>query len=97
MPSYLVLGNWTEQGIRNMKDSPSRKDAARKAIEAAGGSMVFFYMTMGQYDLAALFELPDDDTASRVLLTLGTLGNIRTTTLKAFTEDEFASIIGSLP
>ena len=97
MPSYLVLGNWTEQGIRNIKDSPSRKDAARKAIEAAGGSMVFFYMTMGQYDLVALLELPNDDAASRVLLTLGTVGNIRTTTLKAFTEDEFASIIGSLP
>ena len=96
MPSYLVLGNWTEQGIRDVKDSPGRKDAARQAIEAAGGSLVFFYMTMGQYDMAALIEVADDETAARVLLTLGGQGNIRSTTLKAFTEDEFASIIGSL-
>jgi len=96
MPSYLVLGNWTDQGIHNVKDSPGRKDAARKAIEEAGGKLIFFYMTMGQYDLVALLELPDDETAARVLLTLGTIGNIRSTTLKAFTEDEFESIIDTV-
>ena len=63
MPSYLILGNWTDKGIREIKESPDRLEAARKAAEAAGGKIVFFYMTMGQYDLAVLTELPDDEAA----------------------------------
>jgi uncharacterized protein with GYD domain len=97
MPSYLVLGNWTEQGIRNVKQGPQRLEAAKKAAEAAGGSLVFFYMTMGQYDFAALVELPNDDAAARMLLATGMQGNMRSTTLKAFTEDEYQKIIASLP
>ncbi len=96
MPSYLVLANWTEQGIRNVKDSPQRLDAFKQAAEAAGGRLIFFYMTMGQYDLAALVEVPDDHTFARLALNLGSQGNIRSTTLKAFTEDEYRSITGSL-
>ena len=64
MPSYLVLGNWTDQGIRNIKGGPQRLEAAKEAAQAAGGRIVFFYMTMGQYDLAALIELPDDEAAA---------------------------------
>ena len=97
MPSYLSLINWTEQGIANVKDSPGRLDAAKQAIEAAGGRMIFFYMTMGEYDLATLIEAPDDETAARVLLALGAQGSIRTKTMRAFTEEEYRSIVGSLP
>ena len=97
MPSYLSLINWTEQGIQSVKDSPERLDAAKAAIEAAGGRLIFFYMTMGEYDIATLIEAPDDQTASRVLLSLGAEGSIRTKTMRAFTEDEYRSIVGSLP
>jgi len=97
MPSYLSLINWTEQGISNVKDSPARLDAAKAAIAAAGGRMIFFYMTMGEYDLATLIEVPDDEAAARVLLQLGAGGAIRTTTMRAFTEQEYRDLIASLP
>ena len=97
MPSYLSLINWTEQGVRDVKGSPERLDAVKKAAEAAGGRVIFFYMLMGDYDLATLFELPDDEAAARVLLAAGMGGNVRSKTYKAFTEDEYRKIIGSLP
>ena len=97
MPSFLSLINWTEQGVQTIKESPGRLDAAKAAIEEAGGRMIYFYMTMGEYDLATLIEAPDDETAARVLLALGAQGSIRTKTMRAFTEEEYRSIVGSLP
>ena len=97
MPSYLSLINWTEQGIGDVKESPARLDAAKQAVEAAGGRMVFFYMTMGEYDLAMLIEAPNDEAAAGVLLALGSQGSIRSTTMRAFTEEEYRTIIGNLP
>jgi uncharacterized protein with GYD domain len=97
MPSYLSMLKWTEQGRRNVKQSPARLDAVKEAAKAAGGRVVFFYMTMGEYDLAVLFELPNDEVASRLLLSAGMQGNVSSTTMKAFTEDEYRKIIGSLP
>lgn len=96
MPSYLALVNWTEQGIKNVKDSPKRLEQAKKLIENVGGRMIFFYMTMGRYDLVTLYEVPNDEAAARVSLQLGMGGNIRTTTLKAFTEDEYRKIVGAV-
>ena len=96
MPSYLVLGNFTTQGIQDIKESPDRLAAAKRLAEERGGRIVFFYLTMGQYDLAFLLEMPDDDSAARYMLEIGKNGNIRSTTLKAFTEDEYQSIIGSI-
>lgn len=96
MPSYLILANWTDQGIRNVKDSPARLESVKQAVQAAGGRLIFFYMLMGEYDIATLIEVADDATAARFALNTGMLGNIRSTTLKAFTEDEFRTIIGSL-
>ena len=97
MPSYLSLLNWTDQGIRNIKEGPQRLEAAKQAIQAAGGRIIFFYLTMGQYDAVVISELPDDETAARVLLATGMQGNVRSTTLKAFTEDEYRNIVSSLP
>ena len=97
MPSYLSLINWTDQGIKTVKQSPQRLEAAKQATTAAGGRMIFFYLTMGQYDLVTLSEFPNDEAAARFLLTIGGQGNVRTTTLKAFTEDEYRRIIASLP
>ena len=96
MPSYLSLISWTDQGVRNVKDGAARLDAAKKVFEAGGGRLIFFYMLMGQYDLATLIEMPNDEAATKALLSLGAAGNIRSTTMKAFTEDEYRTIVGSL-
>ena len=96
MTTYIVLANWTEQGIRNVKDSPKRLDAAKKALQDVGGEFKSIFMTMGDYDLIGIYEAPDDAVAARFTLQLARLGNIRTRTLKAFPESAYREIIGSL-
>ena len=97
MGTYVLLANYTDQGIRNIKDSPTRAEAARKAIRDMGGDMMGLYLTMGAYDLVVILEAPSDEVVAKFVLTLGALGNVRTTTLKAFTEAEFGEIVGALP
>ena len=89
--------NLTEQGVKNIKDGPARIEEATQAIEAAGGKLIGFYLTMGQYDYVVIAEGPSDEVAMMQLLGLGAAGNIRTTTLKAFTKEEFAEIVKKLP
>ncbi len=96
MAKYILLTNWTDQGIRNVKDSPKRLDAAKALAKKLAGQLETFYMTTGSYDMVVVLELPDDDAAAKFALTLGTLGNVRTTTLKAFSEQAYRAIIGSL-
>ena len=95
MSCYIVLANWTDQGIRNVKDAPKRAAAVRAAVEKAGGKYVRYY-TFGQYDMVGIFEGINDEAVMSILLALGSQGNIRTTTLKAFTEAEGAKIIEKL-
>ncbi|MEK7407448.1 MAG: GYD domain-containing protein [Acidobacteriota bacterium] len=97
MPSYIALSQFTQQGIENVKQSPARLDAFKQVLQAAGGRLKAFYLTMGQYDIVCVFDLPDDETAAKVALTLGSKGNIRTQTLRAFTEEEYRKIIAGLP
>ena len=96
MPTYISLANWTDQGIRNVKEVARRLDAAKQMIKDAGGELKAVYMTMGAYDLVTISEAPNDETVARILLTIGGLGNIRTTTLRAFSEAETRKIIASL-
>jgi uncharacterized protein with GYD domain len=96
MAKYILLVNWTDQGVRNAKDSPKRLDAARKLAETSGARMGEFYMTMGGYDMVAHVDAPDDATVARFVLNLGAAGNVRTHTLKAFSEDEYRKILGAL-
>ena len=96
MSIYIVLANWTEQGARAVKDSPRRFDAAKKLLEDMGGEMKSFYMTMGDYDLVAIYEAPDDAVAARFTLQVAQLGNIRTRTMKAFPETAYREIVASL-
>ncbi|MBI2126372.1 MAG: GYD domain-containing protein [Thaumarchaeota archaeon] len=96
MPNYIVLGNWTDQGIRNVKDSPKRAVAAKEMVQKAGGKWHGIYYTFGQYDFVVLTEFPNDQAAFTFALTIGSLGNARTTTLKAFPESEGFEIIGKL-
>lgn len=97
MATFITLINFTEQGIANIKDGPKRLDAAREALGAMGVSITEVFLTMGPYDMVTIVEGPDDETAAKALLTIGAQGNISTLTLKAFTEDEYRSIIAGLP
>ena len=96
MATYIVLINYTEQGIKNVKDSPSRLDAARQMMKDMGGELKDTYLTIGNYDLVAVVEAPSDEILARFALKLGSLGNIRTTTLRAFNEAEYRDIVQSL-
>jgi len=93
MPSYVVLMNWTDQGVRTFRDSVDRADAAEVALAPAGIRFKDLYWTVGAYDLVATFEAPDEETLAAALLTLAAQGNLRTTTLRAFSSDEMKGVI----
>ncbi len=96
MTTYIVLVNWTERGMQEVKKSPQRLDAAKKMLKQMGGEIKSVYMTMGEYDLVVVCEASDDAVAARFALQLGMLGNVRTQTLKAFPEAAYREIIASL-
>jgi len=87
---------YTQQGITSAKNAPARIDAAKEAYRKAGGELKAIYLTMGQYDLVVIAEMPNDETVARMALSLGAQGNIRSETMRAFTETEFRKIAGSL-
>ena len=97
MPTYIVLTNYTQQGIANIKEGPGRLDAAKEAVKAMGGEFKGFYLTMGRYDLVSIIEAPDDESVAKLALVIGSQGAIRTETLRAFPEDEYRQIIAALP
>jgi uncharacterized protein with GYD domain len=96
MAKYILLVNWTDQGVKNVKESPKRLDAARKLAETAGAKLGEFYMTMGGHDMVVHLDAPDDATVAKFVLNLAGAGNVRTQTLKAFSEDEYRKILGGL-
>ena len=95
MPFYIVLGNFTEQGIKNLKDLAKRDENARRAIEQAKGKVQLYY-TLGEYDFVAVIDMPNDESMMKFLLQVGSLGNVRTKTLKAWTESETARLLSQL-
>jgi uncharacterized protein with GYD domain len=97
MPTYISLIRYTHQGVQNIKDSPARLDEAKKAFKAMGGELKQWYLVLGQYDAVVISEGPDDETAAKLTLAIGSQGNIRTETLRAFTEDEYRKLIAALP
>ena len=97
MPTYITLFQWTQKGIENVKDSPKRLEKAKEAVKAAGGKMQAFYLTMGQYDGLTISEAPNDEAYAKTMLALASAGSIKTQTLRAFTEEEYRKLIGSLP
>jgi uncharacterized protein with GYD domain len=96
MTTYIMLVQWTDQGMRRVNESSSRLDRAKAALTEMGGKFKAFYMTFGNYDLVVIYEAPDDAVAARFSLMLGMLGDVRTTTLKAFPEQAYREIINSL-
>lgn len=97
MGTYIGLCSYTDQGIRSVKESPARTDVGRALLKKLGGEMKQVYLTMGAYDYVIVFELPSDEAAASFLLTIGGLGNVRTTTLKAFDAAATHDIIANLP
>jgi uncharacterized protein with GYD domain len=97
MPLYVGLFNWTEQGIRAVKDTVKRSESLEAAIVKAGCKLRNMVWTMGPYDALAIFEAPDDITASRLTLAMGMQGNTRSLTMRAFTREDMGKIVGGLP
>jgi uncharacterized protein with GYD domain len=96
MPRYILLISWTEQGIATVKDSYKRAMAANKMFEQAGGKWVHRYYTMGPYDLVGVVEAKNDDAIFKLCMKMGAKGNIRTTTMRAWSDAEAAKILDSL-
>lgn len=96
MPTYVMLANWTDQGIRTISETPKRIDAAKRQLVEMGGQVKAIFMTMGAYDLVAIYEAPDDAVSARFTLMLGKLGNVRTTSMKAFPEEALRHIVESI-
>jgi len=97
METYVILGNYTQEGVRKIKESPARIEAARRAVEGAGGKFLGWYLTMGRYDFVVITQAPDAKTAASVLLVIVAQGNSRTETLRALTEEEFKEVVAGLP
>ena len=92
MPVFVTLGKWTEQGIKKITESPNRAKAAHEMVNKAGGKMQLFY-TMGEYDFVCVIEVPKDEDAMAILLCLGSMGSIRTVTMKAWAESDAAKLL----
>lgn len=93
MPMFVTLANFTDQGIRNYKDSPKRALAFKELVGSMGGTVHSTHWTLGQYDFVAIFEVSDDQTAAAIAVKQGSLGNVRTMTMPAFGADEIAKVI----
>ena len=96
MARYYMLLNWTDQGVRNAKDTVNRAMAAKQTFEKRGAKLLDVTWTMGPYDLIISAEAPDDETISAVSMTLSGLGNVKIATLRAFAENEMRQILQKL-
>jgi len=94
MPTYIVLGQFTDQGIKNVADTTRRAEALKEMGRKAGADIKEVYWTVGHYDIATIIEAPDDATLTALLLSIGRLGNVRTQTLRAFSASEMQGILG---
>jgi len=93
MATFVSLVNWKDQGIRSFKDTPKRADAFAQLVKKHGGSVKGIWWTLGEYDIVVVTEVPDDETYTALALQLGSLGNVRTQTLRAFDRSELEKII----
>ena len=96
MATFIALGNFTDQGIRNVKDSVKRADAVKEAAQKAGITMKEIVWTLGSYDMVVTFEAPDDAAMTAFALAVGSAGNVRTQTLRAFNRSEMSAILAKL-
>jgi uncharacterized protein with GYD domain len=97
MPTYVTLANWTDQGIKNVKESPSRLDAFKAAADKLGCKVKDFYMVTGRYDMVLITEAPNEEAVAKLTLATGSKGTVRTETLRAYPEAAYREIISELP
>jgi uncharacterized protein with GYD domain len=97
MPNYIMLNRYTPQGIASVKQSPARIDALKQVFKANGAEIRQVFFVMGAYDTVLVVEAPDDETCTRLSLTIGAAGNVHVETLRAFSEDEFRKVVNTIP
>ena len=93
MASYILLARYTEQGLKGIKDTVKRTEGVRELAKKAGLTMKESYWTLGQYDVVAVFDAPDDETMTAFALSVAKLGNVKTQTLRAFSAAEMSGIL----
>ena len=96
MPTYITLMNWTDQGVRTVGDTVHRREQADALAEKHRAKIEQVYWTVGPYDIVTILEAPDDESVTAVMLELGTSGNLRTTTLRAYDRDDMSGILQRL-
>lgn len=96
MATYISLCSWTQKGIETVKDSPKRLDVAREAWSKMGAQLKEFYLTLGECDFVVIAEAPDDETAAKAVIAVSAGGNVRTKTMRAFTEAEYRAMFASM-
>jgi uncharacterized protein with GYD domain len=96
MPTYIMLGQFTDQGIRNVKETTKRAEAVKEMAKKVGANVKEFYWTLGAYDVAAVVDAPDDTSVTALFLSVGALGNVRTQTLRAYTSEEMGRVLGKI-
>ena len=97
MATYIVFAQYTQKGVENIKRSPDRLDAVKKAFRAMGAELKEFYLVSGRYDMVVIAEAPDYETVSKLALSIGPRDSVHTETVSAFSEDEYRKIIAELP
>jgi len=97
MATYLILFQYTQKGIESVKESPARVEALKQMFREAGAEIKEFYALLGRYDTAFIAEAPDDETIAGLALAIGSKGNVRSETLRAFTMDEFRKMVAAIP
>lgn len=97
MTTYVMFGNYTQQGMDKIRGAPARIDTAREAMSKVGAELKQWYLLMGQHDFLFVVEAPSDEAMAKLALAMGSHGNIRTTTTRAFSEDEFRKLVMELP
>jgi uncharacterized protein with GYD domain len=96
MPTFVCLFKWTDEGIKNVRDTTKRAERFRAAIKKAGGTVIGIFWTLGRYDGLIVFEAPDEASATAIMLSGGALGSVRTETLRAFNADEMDKILAKM-
>jgi uncharacterized protein with GYD domain len=97
MPMFILSINWTDQGIRNVKDAPKRAQAARDLGKKVGVDIKQIYLTSGESDLLVIVDAETGDNIAKFAMALGAQGNVRTRTARAWTESEFHKLVSDLP
>ena len=97
MANFVILLRWTQKGIEHVKDSPARFEHFKETVEAVGGELLSFHMTLGVYDMMAIVDVPNDEAAAKMELAVRSVGTVDIETLRAFDENEYRDIISDMP